>query len=432
MKINPTNDYVTGDATGLTIPITPDALLHAGPEFLTSAFRAFGALGEDNAVTRIVSAEPCHAGNSGQKLALVVAYARPDPGLDTQLFAKFSRFMHDPHRDFRRFELEPEVRLAALSRHPGFPIAVAKPYFADFDHASGSGVLISQRIAFGVGNIEPAQRKCMDHELSDPLERYRLTITTLARLAAAGKAGKMSPELERMFPYDPAEAAAALPIPWTEQGLREAMARLRDFAASAPHLWPPNVTLAFLHQLEQDAVDFLHNQAAVRRFLFADPDYVALLHWNTHLDNAWFWRNAAGALQCGLLDWGMVRHMNVTTAIWGGVSCMEPYRLDENLAAMISLFSDQLQANGGPKLDRAKLDLHFDLSTAMIGMAMLMDMAAVLLGRMPNIAEASGVDDPMLSTDQVVHGFHLCAYNFLSTWQQRDFGESLRGMLKAL
>jgi hypothetical protein len=42
--------------TGMAIPAHPDALIEAGPEFLTCAFRAYGALAQDNAVTRIVEA----------------------------------------------------------------------------------------------------------------------------------------------------------------------------------------------------------------------------------------------------------------------------------------------------------------------------------------------------------------------------------------
>ena len=58
-------DSVTGDATGLSIPAHPDALLTAGASFLTAAFRRFGSLGADNAVTAITHAEPCPGGSTG-------------------------------------------------------------------------------------------------------------------------------------------------------------------------------------------------------------------------------------------------------------------------------------------------------------------------------------------------------------------------------
>ena len=71
---------------------------------------------------------------------------------------KFSRDFSDEFRDRRRYELEAEVRLAELSRLPSFPINVPAAYFADFNHESGTGLLITQRIAFGGAGIEPLRR----------------------------------------------------------------------------------------------------------------------------------------------------------------------------------------------------------------------------------------------------------------------------------
>lgn len=66
--------------------------------------------------------------------------------------------------------MDGEVRLAALSRHPAFPVAVPRPYFAGFDPISGNGVLITERIRFGEAGIMPLRAKNMDHELADPAE----------------------------------------------------------------------------------------------------------------------------------------------------------------------------------------------------------------------------------------------------------------------
>ena len=52
-------DSFRGDHTGLTVPAHVDALHTAGASFLTEAFRAFGAIAPDNAVTQIVSLEHC-------------------------------------------------------------------------------------------------------------------------------------------------------------------------------------------------------------------------------------------------------------------------------------------------------------------------------------------------------------------------------------
>jgi hypothetical protein len=424
-------EFVTGDTTGVGIPAHPEALRAAGTNFLTQAFRAFGSLPADNAVARIVSIEPCQAGNSGQKLFLTVEYDRPDPALHTDLFVKMSRDFADAFRDRRKFELEAEVRLAALSRLPTFPVHVAKPYFADFDQESGTGLLITQQIAFGQDGLEPLRAKCMDHTLPNALEHYQATVTALADLAAAQKTGRLSPELERLFPYDPAEAAADLPIPWDAEQMRAKVAAIGALVAGSPQLFPPAVTEHdFIARLDRDALAFLRHEAAVRRFLQADPRFVALTHWNTNIDNAWFWRDADGVLQCGLLDWGMVRQMNLAYGIWGGLSAADGAMLEAHLGDLLTLFAYDLAAHGGPELERAELDLHFDLSVAMLGLALMIDLPALIDARLPEARGAAGPHDPLLRRDSVVHGFLHVSTNFLALWARRDFGASLDTMLE--
>ena len=205
----PTIDFARGDATGTPVPAHPDALLAGGPELLTRAFHAYGSLAADDAVVAITRSEAVGGGNSGLKLALTIRTAR---GAEHALFAKFSRDLTDPFRDRRRGELEAEVRLADLSRLPAFSVAVARPWFADFAAASGTGVLITDRIAFGAGPVLPLRTKCRDHELPDRMEYYRAVVTALARLAAAYRAGRLSPQVDALFPYDRGAAMAELPI----------------------------------------------------------------------------------------------------------------------------------------------------------------------------------------------------------------------------
>ena len=89
--------------------------------------------------------------------------------LHTELFVKFSRDFDDPVRDRGRTQMESEVKFASSSLAPGFPIAVPRTLFADYHRATGTGILISQRIAFGANGIEPQYHKCLDYEMPAPL-----------------------------------------------------------------------------------------------------------------------------------------------------------------------------------------------------------------------------------------------------------------------
>src|ERR1700743_3104048 len=148
-------ESVRGDSTGLSIPAHAQSLRNAGAAFLTEAFRLFGSLSPDNSVARITHFDTFAGGNSGPKVFLSVEYERAERGLHTDLFVKFSRDFEDAFRDRRRHELAAECRFAALSRLPGFPIDVPAAYFADFHNWSGTGLLITQRIAFGHDGIQP-------------------------------------------------------------------------------------------------------------------------------------------------------------------------------------------------------------------------------------------------------------------------------------
>lgn len=419
-------DFVTGDDTGLRMPAHAKALRAGGSEFLTEAFRAYGVLPADNRVIAITRFDPCDAGNSGDKLFLSVEYARPQAGLHNDLFVKFSRDFGDAFRDRRRMELAAEIRLAALSRLPAFPVSVAKPYFADIEQASGTGILITQRIAFGEAGIEPVRPKNMDHELANPLEHYQATLRALARLAAAHRSGMLSPEVDALFAYDAGAAAGDIPIPWDEDQIREKARRIGAFVTSYPQLFPPNVASPrFLVRLEEEAVRFRHHEPAIKHFLHTNSDFIALTHWNTHLDNAWFWRDDDDTLQCGLLDWGMVRQMNITYGLWGGLSAATPDFFDRHLDDLLALYAKELRTHGGPVVDLGELELHFELSVVMLCVAIFFDTPALVLSRMPDIGSLDGPLDPRLAQDSVVHGFLHGFTNFLYLWETRDFGATL-------
>ena len=420
-------DHETGAATGIVFPTHPQALLDAGPAFLTRAFRAYGTLPAGAQVRAIRDAADCPAGNSGKKLFLTLDYAGAPPGTPHHLFVKFSRQFDDPFRDRRARELEGEVRLADLSRAPAFPVKVARAMFADCHHASGSGVLITERIGFGQGNVEPIRAKCRDHELADPARYYRATVRALARLAGAQKAGRLSPRLEQLFPWDRAIAEADPPRGW-DAGLAAAKARaIAAFIGSAPQLFPAAVTAPdFAARLVADAVAFVNHEAQVRRFLQSNPDFIALGHWNTNIDNAWFERQPDGEFEAGLLDWGMVRQMNAGYALWGGLSASDPPMLARELDGLLALYARELAASGGPVLDLAALAMHFDLSVMLLGIALMFDCPALVAARLPGYATATGPHDSRLAADQVAQGFLHVFTNCLMLWESRDFGATLR------
>jgi hypothetical protein len=423
-------DFVNGDATGLAIPAHGEALREAGAAFLTAACRAFGSLPADNHVAGITAFERCTAGSTGEKFFVSVAYARAEPGLPCEFFVKFSRDFNDAFRDRRRGELEAEINLAALSQLPGFPIAVPLALFADFHRRSGTGIIINERIPFGSGGIEPVHEKCMDYRLSNPPEYYRAILTALAKLAGAHKSGALSPQLETLFPFDAQKAATDDPILYTEEQTVEMVQRYARFAESYPQLLPANVrTPEFIARFERGALNFLKHQTLVRRYLHRDPDYIAFSHFNTHIDNAWFWRDAQGRLQCGLMDWQRARQMNLGYALWGGLSGGSLKLFNDELDGLLGFFIEALHAYGGAKLDLAELKLHIDLYAATMVLAGMFNTPAIVLQRLPEAAEAAGPEDAVFAKSEAARSFLRVFTNFLNLWERHDFGKGLELVL---
>ncbi|VWX54792.1 hypothetical protein [Novosphingobium sp. 9U] len=418
--------FATGDTNGVRMPACPRGLRQDPQTFLTQAFRAYGVLPATGEVLAVEHIHDVTGGNSGQKLQFDVIYRDAPEGLPTRLFAKFSRDFDDAFRDRRRDELDGEIRLAALSRLPAFPVAVPRPVFGDFERASGTGLLITERIAFGEGAIEPLWPKCLDHLMPDPLAHYRALVSAQARLAASYHAGELSPQVEALFPFDLAQAQADLPVSYDAAALQAKVAAWLDFIAVHPQLFPEALQAAeWRERFVSEAMAIHAAQAQIRRFLYADPRLVALCHWNANVDNAWFWREADRSLACGLLDWGMVRPMNVAVGLWGGLSAGTTQFVTRELDGLLAHYCNELASHGGPRVTVEELGLHFDLALALVGLSLMMDLPEMAAARLPQIGNARGPLDPLIAADKVVQGFLLVSTNFLSLWEQRRFGRNL-------
>ena len=226
------------------MPAHPEALRQAGAEWLTARLPRLWRAGRRQC--RLRGSRHCEgfaAGNSGDKLLLDVDYACPDPALHTRLFVKFSRCLGDPFRDRRAHEWTAKSASPRCRAIPAFPVAVARPYFADFDPASGNGVLITQRIAYGEQGIEPVRSRTWTTSSPIRWRYYRATVTALARLAAAHQAGRLSPEADQLFPFDARPPPRPCQCPGMRRKLQDkaaaiaALHRQRHRSCSRP-IWP--------------------------------------------------------------------------------------------------------------------------------------------------------------------------------------------------
>ena len=72
-----------------------------------------------------------------------------------------------------------------------FPIPVPKCFYADIAQDTQTGIIITERIPYGQGAVEPHHPKCMDQILPDPLAHYSALVSNLARLSGTHKSGRL-------------------------------------------------------------------------------------------------------------------------------------------------------------------------------------------------------------------------------------------------
>jgi hypothetical protein len=418
-------DWVPGDIFGLELPAHPDALEAGGPAFLTRAFRACGALGPDNSVTRITRLDEWTLGGTGVKALLSVAYEHDAPGLSRDLFVKFSRNFRDAVRDSGRHLMPPEVRLAILSRDPDFPVAVPKCFFADIQQDTLTGIIITDRIAYGQGTVEPNHPKCMDQILPDPLAHYRALISNLAQLSGADKAGRLGGDAARDFPLDLDRLVTRRPRLETAL-LAKRIDRLAAFVLRYPHLVPAHIAdRTFLDGFCRDGLLVIDQQEDIWRFLCSRPEMIALCHMNANIDNAWFWREPDGAIRSGLIDWGGVGRMSVASSIWGCIGAAEPDTHDRHLDALLDLFVAEYRRAGGPALDRNALMRHLEMHVVMSALHMTTAPPAILR-EVPDPDVAADRYDPIFTEHETARVQLKITVSLLNLWARRDLGRLLR------
>jgi hypothetical protein len=416
---------VQGHLTGQLFPAYPEPLRDECAGFLTRAFHAMGTLAPENRVTAVTHFEEFFGGGAGRKLVLTVDYADPR-GLHRELFVKYPRDFGDPLRDLFAGLMDAETRFAHLSRRPGFPVPVPRCYFADYDPSTGTGVLITERIAFGRDGIEPFQDKCLDYELADPAGHYRALVLAVARLSGAYKAGRLGDDVDAQFPFDPAVIRTTDRIPYTAEQLEAKIERLRRFAQEHPSFLPEHLRAgAFLDQFGREAHAFLAREIPIKRFLQSNPDYIALGHWNANVDNAWFQAGPDGQREAGLLDWGGAGRMNVAQTLFGVLCAAELDIWDRHKDELVRLFASEYHRSGGPRLPIDDLHFQVRLFIAMLGLAWMLDAPNLIEMQLPDLGTMRDRYDPRFRENFLARAqLHLMTV-FLNAWQTERFGDLL-------
>merc|ERR1719362_1369246 len=89
----------------------------------------------------------------------------------------------------------------------------------------------------------------------------------------------------------------------------------------------------------------------------SDKTYMMLGHNNLNADNAFFWREPTGELNCGIIDWGGFGVLSIGHKLWWVLNCADHGEVANNLDAYIESFCSGYREYGGPELDHSVLKM---------------------------------------------------------------------------
>mmetsp|Transcript_50400 Transcript_50400/g.90498 ORF Transcript_50400/g.90498 Transcript_50400/m.90498 type:complete len:452 (-) Transcript_50400:147-1502(-) len=346
---------------------------------------------KDNRVTKIILEKKIKVttGNNGGKFLFEVRYAKPDPDLHTKLFAKVpfaasGKTMSDRlsssvnKQPAELYEINAYRYLEAT-----LPMKTPRFYFGDISNETSNWIIITERIDFHDFNgnnfgkpsaetpkplppyeIEGPYDKCIDAgNLRGDHEEYYLLMTRVgARMAGLARNGAYGSQdlLKIAFRASPDHTKPALwglnPDAATGEPPKQVSTKL-DLAISficdtAKVVFPPYVTAQAFQSKFRKAMMLVNAYTAeINYWMHMDNDYTALGHMNLNVDNAYFWRDADGKLDCGVFDWGGMGSSSYGAKLWWWYYCMDHNVFAKSITKLLETFCEQYQASGGPGLD---------------------------------------------------------------------------------
>eukprot|EP00930_Biecheleria_cincta_P042051 TRINITY_DN28921_c0_g1_i1.p1 TRINITY_DN28921_c0_g1~~TRINITY_DN28921_c0_g1_i1.p1 ORF type:complete len:722 (-),score=108.87 TRINITY_DN28921_c0_g1_i1:144-2309(-) len=382
-----------GDCFGLPIPRTADQMQSDdfGAEWLTKAMHAAGTLPKDNRVTRVlrVTELDCTGaskeGGAAMKAFIDVEYQTPDVELHTALFAKYT---WDFSRDISgigmtmgqddSLEVIVNLRLVHL-----FPFRAPKCYFADVSRENTSYIIISEAIPYGKRDgheiqpyeVLPGLGKCQDHLLTNPLDYYFCCFRAMAQMGAWDYLGFFDDLLGKADRYHEAQYLSSTKPSRRPQTLKflesarqtydKELGKMVNFIKT----WCPKIAApelrdeATLMRVKAELIEMAPYFSDMSEYYQRNnSDFVGLVHANLQVDNAWFWRDAYGELDCGVLDWGGLTRQPFAAKFAGCVSGADCDLLLAHIEGLCQCFVDEYHRCGGPKLPVKELLLRFHLN----------------------------------------------------------------------
>mmetsp|Transcript_59363 Transcript_59363/g.133752 ORF Transcript_59363/g.133752 Transcript_59363/m.133752 type:complete len:667 (-) Transcript_59363:79-2079(-) len=399
-QVTNNHDKVAGGIIyGLDFPWSEDKLAEFGPKWLTQAFHAAGTLDMSNRVTRIFLEQKIKitAGNNAGKFLFEVKYLKKHPTLHTRLFAKVPFAMTPATKTDRLSSsvYKQPMDLCEIQTYrlmeASLPMKTPKFYYGDISNETSNFILITERIPFeeihgrkktqlAPYEVEGPYDKCMDWQLrersgSSVKEYYLLLMDMAGRIAGQHKSGRMGseeflgetltkppggPDNPMAFGFNPAGSSGENPSSYK----RKLESAVKFISETAKVVFPSYTRdPEFLKRWQDTMLTWCAYSGEVEYYKCSTWEYVAVGHNNLNIDNAYFWRDAEGNLDCGIIDWGGFGQSCLGHKIYWCLNCSDFENIKENLDDFVDVFVEAYSRCGGPSLDRAVVLMHIHLTS---------------------------------------------------------------------
>jgi len=376
---------------GTEFPWNEETLIELGPKWLTKAFHSAGTLNLDNEVTEIkLDPMKIDAGNNAGKFLFEVTYAKDDPDLHTKLFAKVPFPMtKDSSADrISSSVMKQPMDLMEVNTYrlleSSFPMKIPKFYYGDISNTTSNFILITERVPFaeingfyedGLKSLKPFEiegpyEKCKDYRLRGTAkEYYTLLVQVHARIAGLWKAGKICSKgvMQKSLSNPYAKLEPGNPASWgmdaakatgddPAQASSKIQFAVKFISETAKQIYPSYVVdESFKKKFTETLMKFQAYNKELDYFRAHLPDYLSLGHANLNADNAFFWRDDSGTLDCGVFDFGGFGMRSVGQTIWWTFNCADFDQFKEHLPDYMDAFINLYHENGGPKIGKELL-----------------------------------------------------------------------------
>lgn len=95
--------------------------------------------------------------------------------------------------------------------------------------------------------------------------------------------------------------------------------------------------------------------AELNYWMHSNHDYTSLAHMNLNVDNAYFWRDQQGTLDCGVFDWGGLGVGSAGTKLWWWFYCMDYDAFKRSIKSLLDCYVETYKEYSGLQLDSSEL-----------------------------------------------------------------------------